>query len=96
LAALFLMKIPAFKGISMLICLFTLLCFVYLEEALEHKSSRNIATIVVGLNGFFNIAIYSVIYEWAVLVSPGIGEGLSCGILNMIANLFGFSEILLV
>ena len=51
---------------------------------------------LVSLNGFFSISVYSTCYEYVVELSPGIGESISGGLINMIGNILGFVEINIV
>jgi hypothetical protein len=50
----------------------------------------------VAFNGFINISSYTVVWEWAVKVAPDIGEGLSAGMLAMMANFIGFLYIIVI
>ena len=52
--------------------------------------------ILISINGFISIAIYSVCYEYVVELTPGIGESISGGFINNFGNILGFLEINLI
>jgi hypothetical protein len=55
-----------------------------------------ITGVLIGLNGFFSIAMFSVCYEYVALVSPRVGESISGGLINTTANFLGFIFIVLI
>ena len=49
--------------------------------------------ILITLNGFISISVYSICYEYVVELTPGIGESITGGAINYLGNFLGFVEI---
>ena len=60
------------------------------------KEDRNQITIATILIGFFSLPIMFISYELLVALTPTIGEAMSCGILNSLANFSAFLMVLAV
>ena len=54
--------------------------------------SQNFSYIIasIAVNGFFNLSILSVSFELAVEITFPIGEAMSGGLINTVANILGF------
>lgn len=52
--------------------------------------------VTTGLNGFFNLGIFSLAYELGVELTFPVGEAMSGGFINTIANSIGFIMVLSV
>lgn len=48
------------------------------------------------LNGFFNLADFSIAYEMTIFIvrEKNVGEATICGFINLLANAFGFAFIM--
>merc|ERR1712086_1121214 len=62
---------------------------------LEDETHTAIATACVG---FFNLPMFMIGYELAVkqTLYKGVGEALSCGLINLLANFLGFVWIIIL
>ena len=66
-------------------------------KEIEYKNGGYATTLVlITLNGFISISVYSICYEYVVELTPGIGESISGGFINNIANVLGFIEIIFI
>lgn len=61
----------------------------------EDESYYWVLSLII-MNGFVNIAAYSVCFEYVVHLSPGIGETISSGCVNTLANFLAFLEIICI
>ena len=86
----------AFKTFTLAICLVTLLTLVLLKLNLSQGGSHGFTLLIICVNGFASIGAYSVVFEFAVDISPDVGEGMSSGVINMAANTLGGLLILLI
>ena len=88
-------KTHAFKTFTIVITVMTALSYILLQYSVGYHKPHWLTTIAICLCGGFGIASYSVVYEYTVEVTPGVGESLSCGILNMMLNVFSLICILI-
>jgi len=74
-----------------IICIASFLCLgaFYFEDK---RSDRSGILAACGIHGFFLLPILFVAYELAVslTVKDGVGDSMSCGLVNLYANFFGF------
>lgn len=83
------LKIATFITVSL-----TLVAFLYFAFAvyIADKTNLVLSSILMGLSAY---PVMFLGYELVVSLTPGIGEAMSCGLLNTFANAFGFFVILL-
>lgn len=67
----------------------TLTCFVFFAQSVMSKDAQHTA-IFTSLVGFFSMPVMFISYELLVSLTPTIGEAMSCGVLNSIANISCF------
>ena len=100
----------SFKPASLIIIAATVICkfdqihkslflaFFIVFFAIKSRSFAWLMLAVI-INGFFNLAQYSVAYEmplYQARENKGIGEATICGCVNMTANLIGFVVVLIL
>ena len=73
------------------ICIMTLLTLAYFYFATTRADKSEIL-VACSVQGFFMLPILMVAYELAVAQTSaqGVGESMSCGLINVYANTFGF------
>ena len=78
----------------MIVYFLTIITFVgiYLSAKLMNyeKGGYTTTLVLITLNGFISISVYSICYEYVVELTPGIGESITGGFINNIANVLGF------
>jgi len=58
--------------------------------------NHQVVLISVALNGAVCISSFSVVFEYGVRLSPGIGESVSGGLINMLANGMGWAQMVII
>jgi len=94
--AIFLTSRAAFKSVSVILSILGLVTFGFFYFAVKNHMHHNIVLIAVALNGMCCIASYSVVFEYGVRLSPGIGEAISGGMINMLANVMGCLQLVVI
>jgi hypothetical protein len=94
--AVILMKWQQFKVACFVFTIATLVLSFLLKTGLESEWSKGLVGTLNTLNGFFAISSFSVVYEWAVDITPEVDEAVTAGLMNMSANMFALGEILLI
>ena len=74
----------------------SLVTFGLLFLNITYKGSHLNTMIIISANGFFNIGSYSVLFEYAVDITPTVGEGMTQGVINLFGNMLGFAMIMLI
>ena len=99
IASLVLTRDPIFRLSTNVVILGTFITFLFIEMfvgGMTYKEGYWSVLSFIIVNGFINIALYSVCFEYVVYLTPGIGETLSGGCINTLANLLGFLEIIII
>ena len=92
-------KSRKFKEWSLFVTFLTILTFVaiqYCVSRLDYAKYHWLTCLLISLNGFFCIGIFSLCYEFAAEVSPRVGESISGGLINMTANVLGFIFVMVI
>ena len=85
-----------FKHASLLFTAATLALYVCLGLGLTSDWPYGVICLIITANGFFAVSSFSVVYEWAVRLTPLVSEAISGGMISAIANMVGFTEIMLI
>lgn len=91
----YLSKRPSFKTASIALTVLTILTFAILNCGIVQGMTHLSTLVLISTNGCVSIAIYSVVYEYAVMITPSIGETISGGFINQLGNGLGFFLIVL-
>ena len=70
----------------------SLISFVLFTQSVINKNAQQTA-IFTSLIGFFSMPVMFISYELLVSLTPTIGEAMSCGVLNSIANITCFAIV---
>lgn len=62
---------------------------------LAFDQSHQRIVMMLALHGGFSVSMYSVIFEYAAEITPGVGESYSAGLINVFANLIGLAQLFL-
>lgn len=65
----------------------------YVTTQIDYNQGYWVTLVSVSISGMISIGVYSSAYEYVVDLSPGIGESISAGLINSVANTLGFLEI---
>ena len=100
IVSIVLTRYPYFKRMQLFIYAFSIITavgiFISATQATYAGNGYTLTLCLITLNGFFSISVFSTCYEYVVELSPGIGESISGGLINMVAYVLGFVEINIV
>lgn len=85
--------VPTLKRAALISATLTLAAMCYFTFA-THNADRTQLVVASSALGVVAYPIIYITYELLVGLTPGVGEAMSCGILNSVANLGGFLIIL--
>ena len=87
-----------FRRAAIMCGIFTIMAFAYFTIAVKTLRSETHIAIATACVGFFNLPMFMIGYELAVrqTLYKGIGEALSCGLINLLANFLGFVWIIIL
>jgi len=64
--------------------------FHLIATKVPYKEAHSWMILAIVFNGATTISLYSVVFEYAVELTPGVGEAMSGAIINSLTNVLGF------
>lgn len=85
-----------FKVVAQVFSLLAVLSFMGFHILLNKENLHILREAFLGLNGFFSMGIFTILFEWAIDLTPKIGESVSVGMINATACILVVVQMLSV